>query len=428
MLAVLGFVILAVFLYATMTKKLSVPVALVLIPVIGGLVGGFDFQIGKMMMDGILKVTPSAMIPIFAVIYFGIMIDVGVFDPMVNKILQLVKGDPVKITIGAAILAMLVSLDGDGTTTFIISVSAMYPVTRKVNMNPLVLPFAVGMAAGVMNLLPWSGPTTRVMAVLSKDSATIFNPLIPAMLAGIAWVIFACYIIGKRERDRLGVVNLEQLAQEAMKPREGAKPQLFWFNVVLTVIMIAGLLTEKMPMAIWFIIGFGIAVTVNYPHIKEQTEQLKNYAAEVLMIVTLIFAAGCFTGILSGTKMIPAMASSVVSNIPHGMGSLLPLIVAITSMPLSLVFPTDAYYFGVLPVVYEMAPLLGVDPVQVGRAAVLGQMTVGFPLSPLAAATLVLISVSKVNLIDHQKFTFFWAFISTVVMTIVAYLTGALTF
>lgn len=126
--------------------------------------------------------------------------------------------------------------------------------------------------------------------------------------------------------------------------------------------------------------------------------------------------------------MITEMAKTLVSLISEHMGSLLPLSVAVTSMPLSLVFPTDAYYFGVLPVIYEMAASLGIDPVQIGRAAVLGQMTVGFPVSPLAAATLVLISVSRVNLIDHQKFMFFWAFGTTLIMTVVCYLTGALTF
>lgn len=163
MIAVLGFATIIIFLYVTMTKKLSIQSALIGIPVIAAIIGGFGFDIGKMMIAGVIKVTPSAMIPIFAVIYFGIMIDAGLFDPMVNRILKLVKGDPVKITIGAAVLAMLVSLDGDGTTTFIISVSAMLPITTKLKMNPLILPFAVGMAAGVMNPLPWSGPTTRVM-------------------------------------------------------------------------------------------------------------------------------------------------------------------------------------------------------------------------------------------------------------------------
>ena len=165
MIAVLGFATIIIFLYVTMTKKLSIQSALIGIPVIAAIIGGFGFDIGKMMIAGVIKVTPSAMIPIFAVIYFGIMIDAGLFDPMVNRILKLVKGDPVKITIGAAVLAMLVSLDGDGTTTFIISVSAMLPITTKLKMNPLILPFAVGMAAGVMNPLPLSGPTTRVMAV-----------------------------------------------------------------------------------------------------------------------------------------------------------------------------------------------------------------------------------------------------------------------
>lgn len=403
--------------------------ALIGIPVIAAIIGGFGFDIGKMMIAGVIKVTPSAMIPIFAVIYFGIMIDAGLFDPMVNRILKLVKGDPVKITIGAAVLAMLVSLDGDGTTTFIISVSAMLPITTKLKMNPLILPFAVGMAAGVMNPLPWSGPTTRVMAVLHADSSAIFTPIVPAMAVGIAWVLFACYYVGKKERKRLGVMHIDEHTFDGLGEDQSAKrPQLFWFNCILTVLMIVVLLMDIMPMATIFMIGFALAITVNYPNLEEQTKRLKAYAGEVLMIVTLIFSAGCFTGILSETKMITEMAKTLVSLIPEHMGSLLPLSVAVTSMPLSLVFPTDAYYFGVLPVIYEMAASLGIDPVQIGRAAVLGQMTVGFPVSPLAAATLVLISVSRVNLIDHQKFMFFWAFGTTLIMTVVCYLTGALTF
>ncbi len=429
MIAALGFAVILVFLYTTMTKKLSIQAALIGIPVIAALIGGFGLGIGKMMIDGILKVTPSAMIPIFAVIYFGLMIDAGLFDPMVNKILKLVKGDPVKVTIGAAVLAMLVSLDGDGTTTFIISVSAMLPITTKLGMNPLILPFAVGMAAGVMNPLPWSGPATRVMAVLHADSSAVFTPIVPAMIAGIAWVLFACYYVGKKERDRLGVYHIDAHSFDGLgSDPEARRPKLFWFNLLLTVVMIAVLLMDVMPMATIFIIGFALAITVNYPRLSDQTKRLKAYSSEVLMIVALLFSAGCFTGILSETKMISEMAKTLVSFIPEGMGSVLPLAVAVTSVPLSLVFPTDAYYFGVLPVLYEMAATLGIDPLEIGRAAILGQMTVGFPLSPLAAATLVLISLSRVDLVDHQKFMFFWAWGTTLVMTVVCYLTGALSF
>ena len=95
-------------------------------------------------------------------------------------------------------------------------------------------------------------------------------------------------------------------------------------------------------------------------------------------------------------------------------------------MPLSLVFTPDAYYFGVLPVFAETAAAMGHDPLAIGRAAILGQMTTGFPLSPLTAATFILVGLSQVSLRDHQRFVFLWAFGTTLVMTAVAWLTGAL--
>ncbi len=94
------------------------------------------------------------------------------------------------------------------------------------------------------------------------------------------------------------------------------------------------------------------------------------------------FAAGIFAGILTGTKMIDGMASAMVSIIHESLASYLPVLVAVTSMPLSLVFTPDAYYFGVLPIISQTASNFGIDPIEIGRAAILGQMTTGFPLSP----------------------------------------------
>ena len=140
----------------------------------------------------------------------------------------------------------------------------------------------------------------------------------------------------------------------------------------------------------------------------------------------MIFAAGIFTGILTGTKMIGAMSQTLVSLIPTSMGSFLSLIVAVTSMPFSLIFTPDAYYFGVLPIISQTAAAFGVEPAQIGRAAILGQMTTGFPLSPLTASTFILVGMSGVELGDHQRFIFKWAFGSTIVMTIVAWVIGVI--
>ena len=174
-------------------------------------------------------------------------------------------------------------------------------------------------------------------------------------------------------------------------------------------------------------IAFAIALIVNYPNPKEQQDRVTEQATGVVTVVSIIFAAGILTGVLSGTGMIEAMAETLVSIIPESAGTFMTLIVAITSMPLSLVFTPDAYYFGVLPVLSETASAYGIPAVEIGRAAILGQMTVGFPLSPLTASTFLLLGLAKVDLGDHQRFTFKWAFGTTIIMTIVAFITGAIT-
>ena len=58
------------------------------------------------------------------------------------------------------------------------------------------------------------------------------------------------------------------------------------------------------------------------------------------------------------------------------------------------------------------------------RAAILGQMTTGFPLSPLTAATFILVGMTGVQFGEHQRFIFGWAFATTLVMTAAAMLTG----
>jgi CitMHS family citrate-Mg2+:H+ or citrate-Ca2+:H+ symporter len=456
MLAALGFATIAAFLFTIMTKRLSVLVALILIPTVAGLLAGAGADLGKMMLDGIGRVAPVGVMIIFAVLYFGLMLDVGLFDPMINRLLRFVKGDPLKVVLATAILTMAVSLDGDGATTFLITVSAMLPLYQRLGMDRLVLSGIICLGAGVMNIIPWGGPTVRAMAALKADASVIFNPVVPAMVVGILWVLAVAYILGRRERTRLGIIGLDDMPpgprpaslSAAATPAVGTadedesdgsvhehpgerkvaleRPWLFWFNALLTVVLVIALLMSLLPLPILFILAFAIAFPVNYPSWEEQQKHLVSHAGSVVTVSTMIFAAGIFTGVLSGTKMIEAMAAAAVSVIPASLAGYLPLIVAVTSMPLSLVFTPDAYYFGVLPVLAQAASSFGIDPVLVGRGAILGQMTTGFPLSPLTASTFILIGMSGVNLGDHQRFIFPWAFGTTLVMTAFAYATGVL--
>ncbi len=428
MLALMGFLTIAIFLYLILSKRVSVIVALILVPIIFGLFTTDIKNLGTMILEGVSGVAPTGIMLAFAILFFGLMSKAGLFDPVISRVLKLVKGDPLKIVIGTAVIGMVTHLDGSGASTFLITIPALLPLYERLGISRLVLAGVVALSAGVMNIVPWGGPTARASSALGIDAAELFNPLIPAMLAGVIWVLFVSYILGKRERKRLGIQDFQydfnqELSEEERKAR---RPKLLWLNLLLTVITIVALVKVWLPLPIIFMVAFAIALVVNYPNPKDQQERITEQATGMVTVVSIIFAAGIFTGVLSGTGMIEAMAKSLVEIIPESTGSFMALIVAVTSMPLSLVFTPDAYYFGVLPVLSETANAYGIAPVNIGRAAILGQMTTGFPLSPLTASTFLLIGLARVELGDHQRFIFLWAFGTTIVMSIIAFITGAI--
>lgn len=440
MLALLGFATIAVFLLLVTATKTPVIAALILTPLAAALAGGFEAQIGTFAVDGLKTVAPVAAMMLFAVLYFGLMLDAGLFNPLIERLMRVVGGDPVKLCLATAALAMLVALDGDGATTFLISVTALLPVHRRLGLNPLVLPGIVALAAGVMNVLPWGGPTARAMSVLRADVNQLFVPVLPAMGAGILWVFFVAWWFGRGERQRLAARQqaepaLPSVAAGRAQPATPVTSTHFHLNAVLTtsiiLLLLQGLLpvwvpVPALPAPLLFMAGFAIALPLNRRTASAQRDQLASHSASAVLVVSMILAAGVFTGILNGSGMIPAMATSVASNTPPALSPWLSHIVAVTSMPLSLVFTPDAYYFGILPVFAGAASTIGHDPIAIGRGAILGQMTTGFPLSPLTASTFILLGLSGVSLRDHQRFIFLWAFGTTMVMTIVASVTGAL--
>ncbi|GAB2792052.1 CitMHS family transporter [Amycolatopsis magusensis] len=425
MLAVAGFLTIAVFLAGVLSRRVSVLLALTVIPILAALAVGAAPRLGELIGKGLTTVAPVAIMITFAVLYFCLMIEAGLFDPAVTRILRWAKGDPLKITVGTAVLTLLVALDGDGASTFLITVSAMLPLYRRLGMRPLVLAGVVCLGAGVMNMVPWGGPTARAMAAMDRDSGELFLPLLPAMIGGVLWVLFAAYLIGRAERKRLGVIALEPPA-EATAERTRADRVRFWLNVVLTLALVAALLAQLAKLEILFVVAFVLGLLVNRPKWPQQQELFEKHGHNVVLVTTMIFAAGVFTGVLSGTGMIDAMARALVGVVPDWAAGALPPLTALTGMPLSLVFTPDAYYFGVLPVLAETSAALGGDPAEVARAALLGQMTTGFPLSPLTASTFILVGMTGVDLGAHQRFIFKWAFGTTLVMTAVALLTGAI--
>ncbi|MFY7827469.1 CitMHS family transporter [Flectobacillus sp. BAB-3569] len=429
MLALLGFSTIAIFLFLIITKRLSVITALVIVPLLAGIIAGFSpKELGEMMLAGMKQVAPTGILLTFAVLYFATMLDAGLFDPVVAFIIKYVKGDPLKVILGTAILTMIVHLDGDGTATFMIVLSAFLPIYKQLKINRLILPCIVALSVGPMHLVPWSGTSARAISTLKSDAVHIFNPNIPAILAGLAWVLFVAYFLGMKERKRLGVVDFAYNHQENLTENERSlrRPKLIILNAILTISLIVILIKGLIPAPVLFLLASMLALLINYPRLNDQQKVLRGHGMNIFLVSSMIFVAGIFSGILTGTKMIDAMANELVSLIPQHHANLLPLLTAITSLPASILFTPDAYYFGVVPILSQTATQFHLDSLEIGRAALLGQMTVGFPISPLTASTFLLIGLTEVDLGEHQKFTFKWAWGTTLVMTIMALLTGSI--
>jgi len=423
MLSLLGFGMVLTFMYLIMSKRLSPLVALIGVPIIFALIGGFGGEVDDMILEGIKKIAPTGVMLMFAILYFGVMIDAGLFDPLVRGILAVVKGDPLKIMLGTAVLALLISLDGDGSTTYMITISAMLPLYRRLGMNALNMTCVTILASGIMNLTPWGGPTARAATALNVDPADVFLPLIPSMVLACAGVLVLAFYLGLRERRRLGVITWPKKADiesvDVDQPDTGTdeaikRPRLRWVNLALTLALMVALVMGLLPMPVLFMIGFAIALMVNYPGLAEQRRRVVSHAGNVLAVVSLIFAAGIFTGILSNTGMVEAMSRSFLSAIPDSFGSYLATITALASMPFTFFMSNDAFYFGVLPILSEAAGHYNITPLEMARASLAGQPV--HLLSPLVPSTYLLCGLAKVDFADHQRFTLKWAVLISLVL------------
>lgn len=501
MLTILAYSMVVVFMYLIMTKRLPALVALIVVPIGFGVIGGFGPQLGPMMLDGIRNLAPTGVMLMFAILYFGIMIDSGLFDPVVRLILKLVGGDPFKIVVGTAVLAMFISLDGDGATTYMITVAAMLPLYVRLGMSRLVLACVIMLAGGVFNILPWGGPTARAATALGVDVSDIFVPMILPMAVTSLWVVFVACVLGMKERKRLGIMTLPTQAEKAEQAAKAAqhvavlqpavaaaemngttghwspsaaasaydgnvhqlaggrvestvvpsneaalaaggggggghgggnddevsnaaikRPKLIWVNLVMTTLLMGFLIKGVLPLPVLFMIFFAVAIMINYPGLEEQKERIAHHAANVVPVVSLIFAAGIFVGILQGTKMVDAIALSVIAGVPDWMGPYLAVVTGLLSIPFTFFISNDAFYFGIVPVLAKAAEVYGITAAEIGRASVIGQPV--HLLSPLVASTYLLVGMCKVEFGDHQRFTLIWSISAALVMLVAALVFG----
>ncbi len=412
-LAFLGFAMIIVFMALIMAKKLSPFTSLILVPVAFGLLAGYGWDTLGYAMDGIKSVASTFAMMTFAILYFGVMLTAGMFDPMVDHVVAWCKGDPLKVLVGTAILAAFVSLDGDGTTTVMICCTAMIPIYNRLKIKKIYLATLIILQNCIMNLIPWGGPTARVMSVMKLDAGEILAPLVPGMVLSAIYVVGVSYYLGLKERKRLGVAKAA--ASEAHKvevspeEQEWKRPKLIFFNLALTAAVIVSLIMGLASSAILFGVGTAIALVVNYPDQKIQRKVISSLAPDMINVVMMVLGAGVLMGILNGPEdagMSNAIAQFLVSVIPESLGRYFAVIIAVISAPGTYLLNDDAFYYGVLPPLAATAEAYGFTSLQIGFAALMGQAF--HFLSPLVPFIYLLMDQTEITLAQYQGYIFRW--------------------
>ncbi len=428
MVAVVGFAMIICIVALLLKGKMSPIVVLTIIPAVAALILGHGpVEIADFIKEGVKTTTNNGILFIFSVIYFGVMSDTGMFDVIVNFLVKKAGNNVIAVTVATALIATIAHLDGTTATTVLITIPALYPVYKAMKIDTKILLCLTGACMGVMNLLPWGGPVARAATVLSMDANDLWHILIPIQIVGLIFNVIVAVLLGMLAvKQGAGAGKGETVEQDQKEKDEEAalrRPKLLIFNLVLTIALIAVLSAGLVTSYVAFMIALSLALAVNYPSLKLQDKLVKKHAPAALIISATLFSAGAMVGIFDGTGMLTEMANAIMSIIPGFLGQFIHIIFGILALPLGLCIGTDAYFYGIMPLVMQVGETYGVASLSTALTMVIGK-NLALMVSPLVPATYLAIGLTDVELKDHMKFSIpiYWGV--SLVMLVIGVLIG----
>ena len=385
--------------------------------------------------EGVKGVHGTAILFIFSVLFFGVMTDAGMFDKIIGALMKKVGSNVIGVALMTCLIAIIGHLDGGGASTFLITIPAMLPVYKRLHMRRETLLLICVTSMGVMNLLPWGGPTMRAASVLGIESNDLWSQILPMQVIGLNVAVGTAIFWGLQEKKRiakLGDAAVEDVGKyddsdSEEKNNELARPKNFIFNVILTLAVIIVLVLDIFPSYYVFMVGCALGILVNYRGKKLHNSIIKSHAASGLTMASTIMCAGVFLGVLSKSGIMEKMAIMMASVIPASLGRFLPIIIGVLSVPLALLFDTDSYFYGLLPVLISVGNQFGVNPAHIAIAMVVCRNCATF-ISPVAPATYLGIGLAGVEIKDHIKYCFGWQWGVSIVCLVAGLILGVIHF
>ncbi|NWC96048.1 MULTISPECIES: CitMHS family transporter [unclassified Pseudomonas] len=436
MLTLIGLITILSLVVLLLIGRMSPILPLIVVPLLGALFAGFGpAEISGFFTDGIGRVTPIATMFIFAITFFGVMQDTGLFRPVIGFMVRLTRGNVIAVAVATALIGMLAHLDGAGATTFLLTIPALLPLYKQLRMSPYLMLMLLAIGAGILNMVPWAGPLGRSAAVTGLDVTDLWRPLIPVQGFGVVLLIALAALLGWREQRRImaaggaamddGVLVETTNTLENISDAERAleRPKRLWFNAGLFVLVLTSLFLGVLPAGYIFMLGLTVALMINYPGGKVQMQRIAAHSAAALSMGMIILAAGSMLGIFAGTGMLTSIAKDLVQVLPESMVGQLHIVLGLFGLPMELMLSTDAYYFGLMPVTLEVVENYGVQPASVVYALMIGNI-IGTFISPFSPALWLALGLAGLDLGRHIRYSFWWMWGFSLVLFGIAWALG----
>lgn len=445
-LTIAGLAIIGVTVGLLIWGKVSPVVAMALVPTVGALVLGFGFEdLQAFFTSGLDQVMSIVVMFIFAIIFFGILSDAGLFDPVIRRLILMTRGRVLLVTIGTVVIGAVAHLDGAGATTFLLTIPALLPLYQALNMSKYLLLLLVSLSASIMNMVPWGGPLIRSATVINEDPGEMYQQLAPLQGVGMIMLLGLAVLLGVREIRRInakvgtgmvqsvGNVDVRTIANDfSARQLEDRKdlvgkinshPVIYWLNIVVVIAVLTTMLAGWLDPALSFVLGVSVLLPMNFNSAKLQIDRMKAHAPNALMMASVIIAAAVFLGVLNESGMLENVALAMLQIIPESVGQYLHIIVGVFGVPLDMLTSTDAYYFSVMPVVEATASQFGVAATSTAYAMLIGNV-IGTFVSPFAPAVWLAMGLAEADIGKHIRYSFviMWGF--SVALLLVAMLMG----
>lgn len=429
-LAIIGFILIIILMYVLIGEKMSPPMAFIILPLIAAVVSGASIaDISLYVNDGLASILNTAVLFLFSISFFTLMSEQGLFDPLVDFVISKVGNKITAIFIAVLLVSTVAHLDGSGASTYLIAIPAFKPIMDKLGVKPVVFLGTVTGLMAAMNIIPWGGPTIRAASVAGVEVSDLYSFILPAVVVMFLLAIINAVINSRRKREGSvdGNVNIVDLAGDVTSEPKTSKG-LYIYNLVVTLIMLALLFIDTgLPMHFIFMVAYAFAILGNFRSVKKQGKKIQEYGNNAIVMTMTLFAVGIFIGVIEGSGMVEAMATTIINALPEFIAPHTHWFLALFSVPLMMVLGTDAFYFALLPIVIGIVEPFGITP-QTVAATFLITGTYGTYISPTVAANYVGISLAGTTIGEHIKanLPIMWA--ASIITLIAATLLGVVQF